>query len=143
MSLSIDRLMKRSVVALGASENLTVGLQRMTDCGIRHLPIVDGAGRLQGIVSQRDLVRAIDVMRTAEGTRQHLTLGDIMKRDAYKVPPSLPAHEGAAMMIEHKIGVLPVVSESNQLLGVVTESDFLEVAREALLGLDPTRRASA
>src|SRR5262249_26761438 len=111
MSLSIAQLMKTNVVALAPNETLSTGLQRMTDWSIRHLPIVDGSGALLGIVSQRDLVRAIDVMRTAEGTRQHLVLGDVMKRDAYKATPSLPAHEGAAMMIEHKIGILPVVDE--------------------------------
>jgi CBS domain-containing protein len=47
------------------------------------------------------------------------------------------------MMIEHKIGMLPVVEPDGRVVGIVTETDFLEVAREALLGVEPARRARA
>jgi len=66
-----------------------------------------------------------------------------MRTDVLKVPPEIPAHEAAAMMIEHKIGMLPVVENDGQLVGIVTETDFLEVAREALLGVEPALRARA
>jgi CBS domain-containing protein len=110
---------------------------------VRHLPIVDREGHLVGLVSQRDLVRAIDVMRTAEGLRQPLSLGDVMQTEVYKATPQLPAHEAASMMIEHKIGMLPVVDEADHVIGVLTDTDFLEVARETLLGVEPGQRARA
>ncbi|MGZ3408645.1 MAG: CBS domain-containing protein [Polyangia bacterium] len=47
------------------------------------------------------------------------------------------------MLIEHKIGMLPVVEADGRIVGIVTETDFLEVAREALLGVEPSTRAQA
>jgi CBS domain-containing protein len=143
MTMSVSQLMKTHVVALEPSEHLNTGLQRMVDFGIRHLPIVDRSGQLVGIVSQRELVRAFDVMRTAEGGRQLLTLGDVMQRNPVTVRPVIAAYEAAALMLEHRIGMLPVVDESAHLVGIVTDTDFLEVAHQALRGVDPTRRASA
>jgi CBS domain-containing protein len=143
MSVSVAQLMKTRVLAVGQNETLEGALHSMTDAGVRHLPIVDRTGRLVGVVSQQDLGRAIDVMRTAEGARQPLKLRDVMHTEVLRATPELPAHQAAAMMIEHKIGMLPVVDESEHVLGVVTDTDFLEVAREALLGVEPSQRARA
>jgi CBS domain-containing protein len=143
MTMNVAQLMKRTIVSLPSSANLDTAAACMEEAGIRHLPIVDGSGLLVGVVSQRDVARARDVIRTAEGRRQQLRLGDIMRTEALKVTPELPAHEAAAMMIEHKIGMLPVVEPDGRVVGIVTETDFLEVAREALLGVEPARRARA
>jgi CBS domain-containing protein len=135
--------MKTRVLALGQNEPLDAALRSMIEAGVRHLPIIDRGGKLIGVVSQQDLSRAIDVMRTAEGVRQPLKLRDVMRTQVLRATPELPAHQAAAMMIEHKIGMLPVVDESEHVIGVVTDTDFLEVAREALLGVEPGQRARA
>ena len=141
--MTIAKLMKSAVLSLPANANLDTAWACMEEAGIRHLPVADQKGLLVGVVSQRELLRARDVMRAAEGRRQQLRLGDIMRTDVYKVPPELPAHEAAAMMIEHKLGMLPVVEADGRIVGIVTETDFLEVAREALLGVEPAQRARA
>ena len=46
--------------------------------------------------------------------------------------PDDPADKAVAIMIEHKIGSLPVVDEEENLIGIVTETDFLQVAYRAL-----------
>lgn len=141
--MTVARLMKRNVLSLPVSANLDTAAACMEEAGIRHLPIVDAKGLLVGVVSQRDVSRARDVVRTAEGRRQQLRVGDIMRTDVLKVAPELPAHEAAALMIEHKFGMLPVVESDGRMVGIVTETDFLEVAREALAGLEPSQRAQA
>jgi CBS domain-containing protein len=141
--MNVARLMKKNILSLPANANLETAAGCMEEARIRHLPIVDVRGHLVGVVSERDVSRARDVIHAAEGRRQSLRLGDIMRTDVLKVPPELPAHEAAAMMIEHKIGMLPVVESDGQLVGIVTETDFLEVAREALLGVEPALRAQA
>jgi CBS domain-containing protein len=141
--MNVATLMKRPVVSLHANVNLDAAWACMEENGIRHLPIVDATGHLDGIVTQRDLVRARELMRAAEGRRQPLRVGDIMTTEIVRATPELPAHEAAAMMIEHKIGMLPVVEADGRIVGVVTATDFLEVAREALAGIAPERRARA
>ena len=141
--MTVSQLMKRSVLSLPASAHLDTAAACMEEARIRHVPIADEKGRLIGVVSQRDVSRALDVMRTADGRRQPVRVGDIMHTEVLKVPPELPAHEAAAMMIEHKIGMLPVVEKDGRIVGILTETDFVEVAREALLGVEPARRAQA
>jgi CBS domain-containing protein len=61
-------------------------------------------------------------------------LADVMSREVHTVQPETPAHEAAELMIERRIGALPVVDEQRRLLGIVTDMDFLTVARNALQG---------
>jgi CBS domain-containing membrane protein len=141
--VTIKELMKRPVIAVRRGTSLAQARDAMVSAGIHHLPVVDADEVLIGVVSQRDVTRAIDIMTAANGLRQSLTIGDIMTTDVLRVGPDLPAHEAAAMMIEAKIGSLPVVGDDGRVVGVVTATDFLEVAREALLGVSPERRAHA
>ncbi len=141
--MTVARLMKSAVLSLPATASLDTAWSYLEEAGIRHLPVADPQGHLVGVVSQRDLLRARDLMRAADNRRQPLRLGDVMHTEVLKVPPELPAHEAAAMMIEHKIGMLPVVDAEDHIVGIVTETDFLEVAREALLGVEPSQRARA
>jgi acetoin utilization protein AcuB len=141
--LSIADVMKRNVLTAERDESIRAALARMQAAGIRHLPVVDGAHRLVGVVTDRDLMRAAGIMETADGKRGRLHVGDIMHADGLRVRRELPAYEAASMMIENKIGMLPVVDEDDVVCGIVTATDFLEVAREALLGVDPNLRAEA
>jgi acetoin utilization protein AcuB len=78
-----------------------------------------------GNVSARDLVRRADTQRVC----------DVMSRDVVTTRPDAPAHLAASMMLDFRIGSLPVVNDDGALIGVVTITDYLAVARRALLGL--------
>jgi CBS domain-containing protein len=95
------------------------------------------------MVSHRDAVRSLDVMRTVGGERGAVRVGDIMRTEVLRALPEMAAHQAAAMMIENRIGALPVVGDRGRLVGIITETDFLEVAREALEGVSPGQRARA
>jgi CBS domain-containing protein len=64
-----------------------------------------------------------------------------MSRRVQTVKPSLPAAAAATMMLEHKFGCLPVVGEDEQIVGIITETDFLKIAEQALLGVDVLHRS--
>lgn len=95
---------------------------------IRHLPVVDDRHRLVGILSNRDLLGAM--VKKRENT---LHVADIMTRDVKTIPANAPARKAAALMLEHKIGCLPVLGEEGQLVGLITETDFLRLAYELLI----------
>jgi CBS domain-containing protein len=140
---TVRDLMKSTVLTVPPSMSVRQAFDQMCEAGVRHLPVVDERGQLVGIVSQRDLVRSLDVAQVAEGKRVSARVEDVMSREVLKVPHTLPAHEAASMLIENKIGALPVVGDGGRLAGIVTETDFLEIAREALLGIAPKSRARA
>jgi CBS domain-containing protein len=58
-----------------------------------------------------------------------------MTRDVVTVRPEAPAADAALIMLDHKISSVLVVDETGNLVGVVTQTDYLDLARRSLLGL--------
>ena len=78
-----------------------------------------------GIISNRDI--------SAAGPRSKGKLvGLVMNRDVKMVKPDDPARTAVQLMLEFKLGSLPVVNDDETLIGIVTETDFLQVAWQAL-----------
>ena len=96
---------------------------------IRHLPVLDDK-RLVGVVSQRDLFRSALAVALGYGERAQETLlrtlrvKEVMSEPAITVSPGATIKEAARLMIEKKIGCLPVL-EGRKLVGIVTETDIL------------------
>jgi CBS domain-containing protein len=99
--------------------------------------------KLVGMLSAHDIEQALAILATVEGKRLTLDVGDICTEDVPRVGPELPAHEAAEILIESHADGLPVVDTDGEVIGVVTATDFVEVAREALAGVDPQRRVRA
>ena len=91
------------------------------------------AGRVVGVVSQRDLFRAALGAALAFGIRRpqelmrSLEIRDVMSAPAVTVGPGALVQEAARTMAEKKIGCLPVV-EAGRLVGILTENDVLRYA---------------
>jgi CBS domain-containing protein len=129
----VEDLMTTAVIAIRAGDSLDLARDQMEVAGIRHLPVIDDRQQVIGILSNRDLLRA------SRG-RAHGRVADHMTTDVVTVPASLSAAEAASRMQELKIGSLPVVSDDQRLIGMVTETDFLAVAARALRGVDLLER---
>jgi acetoin utilization protein AcuB len=105
----------------------------------RHLPVVDGSGKLVGITTEKDLVYASPKpeMSLSNFEIQYLlsrmTVGQVMHRDVITVSPDLPIEEAAQVMIRHRIGCLPVV-ENDRLVGIISDTDIFRVFVEGLGG---------
>ncbi|HEX9818425.1 MAG TPA: CBS domain-containing protein [Methylomirabilota bacterium] len=105
--------------------------QRMAEARIRHLVVVEGS-RVAGIVTDRDVRLNLPSPATSLSVWEvnallaKLTVREIMSRSVIVVDPDRPAAEAARIMIDHKIGALPVV-DGGRLAGIVTESDFVRV----------------
>jgi acetoin utilization protein AcuB len=112
--------------------------QRMVAERIRHLVVVEDT-RVVGIVTDRDIRLNLPSPATSLSVWEmnyllsKLTVGSVMSRSVLVVDPDRPVAEAAHIMIEHKIGALPVV-EAGRLVGIVTESDFVRVVARADLG---------
>ncbi|MGZ3441293.1 MAG: CBS domain-containing protein [Polyangia bacterium] len=123
--------MTTAVIALHAADTVGAAREQMKLARIRHIPVVDAHDRVIGIVSSRDLLRS----KPARPIRE------LMTHPVLTVHPQTPGHRAAALLREKKFGSLPVVGDDEQLVGIVTESDFLAVAEEALGGNASTERA--
>ena len=101
----------------------------------RHLPVVAG-GELVGVVSERDL-------HGAEGgddaVRRGRPVRTVMTADVLTIGPNDPLEQAARLMLENKIGCLPVV-EDGALVGVITESDIFRAFVQVLGVMEPGTR---
>jgi acetoin utilization protein AcuB len=129
--------MTSDVTTLKRNEKLTIADDVMQLGRIRHLPVLDDDGeQVVGIVSQRDLFRG--ALAQALGYGQHarrkildtLFVKDVMTTDVITTTPETPLAEAAGVLMERKIGSLPVVKDG-RLVGIITEGDFVAlVARK-------------
>jgi len=92
--------------------------------------VIDEKNHVIGVLSHRDVVRVL-----ATSSRS-TPVAEVMSRAVQTVRPSTLANEAAAMMIEQKIGCLPVVNDAEEIVGIITTTDFLVAVERALRGLD-------
>ncbi len=111
---------------------LPAARQLLRDRRIRRLPVVDAAGTLLGIVTERDIIRVSDshVTDVRDYNLYHrvadLPIGDIMTREVVTVSPDTPIIEVAQLLLDRRIGGVPVV-EHGRVVGVITESDLFRL----------------
>lgn len=104
---------------------------------VRRLPVLDRHNQLVGIVSEKDLLYASPSPATSLSVYEisyllsKLKVKEIMTREVVTVCPDCPLEEAARIMVDHKIGGLPVV-ENGQLVGIITETDLFKVFLEML-----------
>lgn len=129
MKIRVEEIMTSGVIALRENETVGRADEEMRLADIRHIPVVDSGNHVVGMVSNRDLLLALG---SPAGRRRRIS--DVMTREVITVLPEMPAFRAAEMMMERKIGSLPVVDEHQMLVGIITESDFLAIAHQALHG---------
>src|SRR5690606_24268420 len=127
-------LMVADVVTVRSGDRLSHVDREMRLGRIRHLPVVDDAERLVGLVTERDLLAA--------GSHAE-RVADIMRTNPKVVHPDSPAHEAAYLLLRHGIGCVPVVDGEGRLVGLVTDTDFIRVAHTALGGAVPVDELEA
>lgn len=130
--LTVGDLMTREVVTLAEDDTLADARSCMERGRIRHLPVVRGE-RLVGLVTHRDLLAAsfsvfaqVSVKEERRLFRQ-IPVHELM-HDAFAVPPTMRVRDAARVMLDKQYGCLPVVDGDGNLLGIVTDADFLRLA---------------
>jgi len=127
--MKVKEIMVKEVATLDVNDELSLANDIMRLGRIRHLPVVDGP-RLVGIVSERDLFRSSLAQALGYATKdtrdlmKTLRIKDVMVTTVITIPPDTELCEATKMMMEEKIGCLPVV-EDNRLVGLITETDIL------------------
>jgi CBS domain-containing protein len=127
--LTVREMMTTTIATLGRNDTLDLADDLMSMGRIRHLPVLD-EGRVVGVVSQRDLFRSALAVALGYGERAQklllktITVNRVMSEPAISIAPEATVTQATRVMLEHKIGCLPVV-EGQTLVGIVTETDIL------------------
>ena len=124
--------MRTPAVTINIAAPLSDALALMREHDVRRLPIVIDTGELRGIITQGD-IRGADVMRLAgldpldiaQALRQ-VKVYEVMTEGPIAITPETGLREAAMLMIENKVGGLPVVDDQSRVVGIITESDLFE-----------------
>lgn len=114
----------------------------MREHGFRRLPVVDKDGKLVGIVVEKDLLSTQPSPATTlsiweiHNLLSKLKVKDFMTRPVYVVEEDWPIEDAARVMVEHKIGCLPVM-RGDKLVGIITESDIFKAFTRMFAGGEP------
>jgi acetoin utilization protein AcuB len=110
----------------------------MWENNLRHLPIVGDGKRLLGLITRQTLLvdpgrlGSLDVWEIA-GYLSGLTVEDVMVKaeDVVTCEPDITIEEAARVMVENKVGCLPV-AEDGIVVGIITETDMLTQLMEMM-----------
>jgi acetoin utilization protein AcuB len=114
-------------------------LHLMKEKGIRRLPVASGDGRLVGIVVEKDFSSASPSGATSLSVFEmhyllvKLKIKSMMTKKVITVGDDCPLEEAARIMVDHRIGSLPITREG-RLVGIITETDIFKTFVEILGG---------
>jgi len=132
----VEKRMKHDPVTVSPEDSFRHAMTLIRQKGIRHLPVVE-AGQLVGIVTDRDIRQTSPSPATSLEIHElhylleRVKIREIMTRKVYTVTPETPIEEAARLMLEHKIGGLPVL-QAGRLVGIITETDILRAFVEVI-----------
>ena len=133
----VSDIMRTVLVTVTMDHTIDQAREIMKMKHIRHLLVMDGS-KLVGIVTDRDvrfhLSPRVDTPIESKSDRASLEskLHQVMTRELITVSADTPVAEAASLILEHKIGCLPVLDRDGFTIGIVTDADFLRyLAKEA------------
>ena len=125
--MTVSELMSTALVTANLEDTMDIADFEMKTAGIRHLLVIDHSNTLVGVVSDRDILRAFGALGD-----KSLVIAAIMSTRPVMIRDSAPAREALEIMLDRKISCLPVEGDDGQLVGVVTETDFMRRMYEEL-----------
>lgn len=139
--LKVKDLMTSPVFSLKETDSLHSARSLMELQRIRHIPIVTVDNVFTGLITHRDILSAtISKLADLDPETQKeidsgISIAEIMRADITSVSGETSLKEAAQILLNHKYGCLPVVDQ-NELVGIVTEADFLRLTITLMDNLD-------
>lgn len=134
LDLPVDRVMTRRPDTVGPEDALGDAAGLMVSGGYRHLPVIDTDGRLVGMLSERDLRARLgsELEGFADAGRQLLsdTVEAAMRPDPITVGRRARVREALEILIDDRVGALPVTDDADRLVGIVSYVDLLAYLRQ-------------
>jgi acetoin utilization protein AcuB len=130
-------VMTRKTVTLNPHHGFTEAVSLMADRHFRHIVVADAAGRILGVISDRDILRTL--ARTSNW--QTKDVGQIMTRDPITVKRETPLSVAVAKIVAKRINCLPVVDDDGKVCGILTSTDLLKSYQKLLESLERNRTA--
>jgi CBS domain-containing protein len=144
--ITVDEIMSTRLYTLTKNDSVYDARMLMKEKNIRHIPIIDSSGELVGIVTERDLLAASESTLYATSNEARVVLEkehqlhEIMTSKVCTINSNESLKSAALHMRKHKHGCLPVFCD-DELVGIVTDTDFVAVAVHLIEQLEESSEA--
>jgi len=132
--ITVQEIMTAGAKTLSEQDTLADAKAAMEKFDCHHVPIVNAEGLLKGLVSQRDVLRVTESsLAESAATIDPATvkISEFMTRDVFTVQPETSLRKAALYIRTQRYGCLPVL-DNGKLVGVITDSDFVNIAIDLL-----------
>ena len=136
-ALKLENTMTRSLLTVRWNLSLEDAWKMMKERSIRHLPVLDAEGGLIGILSDRDVKRAMDPVHST--FMQGAIVGDFMSWPILSVEQDASLLDALAILLEQKVSAV-LVTKNNFPSGILTSEDLLRLLRDMLRDGESGRR---
>jgi acetoin utilization protein AcuB len=144
----VKERMSHPVITVHPKMSMQEALKLMHKERVRRFPVVNKRGKLVGIVSEKDLLNASPSDATSLSIYEvnyligQITVKEIMTNDVITITDDTPIEEAARIMVDNKIGGLPIVDDGD-VVGIITETDLFKVLLELMGAREPGIRIAA
>ncbi|MBK8930921.1 MAG: CBS domain-containing protein [Chloroflexi bacterium] len=144
----VKNRMSQPVITVEPDLPIMDALNLMKSHNIRRTPVVDKQGKLIGIISDKDLLNAGPSDATSLSVWEinylvgKIKVKQVMTRNVLTVGGETPIEEAARIMVDNKVGGLPVM-EGGTIVGVITESDLFKILLELMGARETAVRLTA
>ena len=146
MDKQVNEIMSKRVVTVRLDDSVRTAYQIMREKGFRHLPVSDGHGAIVGILSDRDLHRAMQPNISFYLDESNVEFVSEHAAKHYMSWPVKSVHEGEAicdvakLMLEERISAVLVESSPGNVRGIITTDDLIKLLIK-MLAKDPEQRS--
>lgn len=128
--LKASATMSKNLVKVGPNDSILFAYRLMFDKGIRHLPVFDHDNLLVGILSDRDIQKAMIVDRHAPDIQEislnaNIKVREYMNWPVHSVLDQTSLRTVVTDMMERKISAVLVQNDQYEFVGIVTTEDLL------------------
>jgi acetoin utilization protein AcuB len=132
MDMSLGGVMTTRLVTVEVDDPLEVVKQIFDSAKFHHLLVVDAGKKLCGVISDRDLLRALSpyIGTGSENARDTATLKkrvhQIMTRKPVTLPPEATVADAVKVFLEHRVSCIPIVGPGFKAVGILSWRDVLK-----------------
>jgi CBS domain-containing protein len=134
--MQVKELMTDEIMTMLPNQNFSEVVGMMANQSFRHTVVVDSDERVLGVISDRDVLRALS--RTLDWSKK--SVSEIMTRDSITTTPESAISAAVRLMLEKRINCLPVIGADGRVCGILTSTDLLKAYESIQLRFEATAR---
>ena len=125
--MRIQDYMSATAITISSDADYSAAFEIMEDKDLHHLPVVNGAKEVVGLITRRDLQLAARFFKEAPAE-----VSEVMHSPVLTISSKADLSEAVELMMEKRIGCLPVTNDGKHLVGMITETDLFRALQKLL-----------